>query len=117
MPRRVRIASNAGRVLTMTSSLWLLPMLLWAASCGSDDEKSDSEKLCEQGTSKATECGVGIPGMCDSNCLVQCVLDAQCEEIRGTPANPFYVCQASCKGISDPFFCKNGRQFLPRSEV
>ena len=41
----------------------------------------------------------------------------QCDEIRGSPPNPFYVCQANCQGVSDPFFCKNGRQFLPKSEV
>jgi hypothetical protein len=93
-------------------------VLLCAVSCGSDDEKSDSEKLCDQGNAKAAECGARLAaGMCDKPCLLECLIAATCEEIAGTPPNPFFVCQARCEGVADPFFCKNGRQFLPKSQV
>jgi hypothetical protein len=101
----------------MMGRVWIVLVLLCAVSCGSDDEKSDNEKLCDQGNAKARECGVGIGGLCDSPCVVQCVINAQCDEIRGRPPNPFFVCQASCQGVTDPFFCENGHQFLPKSEV
>ena len=102
----------------MVRRIWWLPVLFMAVSCGSDDEKSDSDKLCDQGKAKAAECGGRLnESLCGSPCLVQCVIDATCEEARGTPPNPFYVCQAACQGISDPFFCRDGRQVLSKSGV
>jgi len=102
----------------MMGRIWWVPVLLLAASCGSDDEQSDSEKRCDQGKAKAAECGGALAsGVCASPCLLECVIGAQCDELRGTPPNPFYVCQAACQNVPDPFFCKNGRQFMPKSQV
>jgi hypothetical protein len=102
----------------MMGRIWWVPVLLLAAACGSEDEKSESEKPCDQGKAKAAECGGRLAsGVCDSPCVLQCVVDATCDDLRGTPPNPFFVCQAVCQGVSDPFFCKNGRQVLPKSGV
>ena len=102
----------------MMGRVWIVLVILCAVSCGSDDEKSDNENLCDRGHAKAAECRAMLrPGVCDSPCFVQCLVNATCEEIAGDPPNPFFVCQANCQGVADPFFCRNNRQFLPRSQV
>jgi hypothetical protein len=101
----------------MMGRVRIIAVLLFAASCGSDDEKSSNQAVCDRANAKAAECGVAFGGLCDSPCVAQCVIDAQCAEFREMPPNPFYICQANCRGVSDPFFCKNGTQFLPKSEV